>query len=224
MKTRLFLFGAICIAAVNVHAVQLNIVGVNATNINYLFSSNGIVTVKDTVDQFTTNLPPHMTKLANASLSGLLQSRTYKGQPGTKEAGLNAYEYRLVLKKLTGAKSVSIDSMTLKFSPYSSFNYNNIISRRFSEQVWVITSGGVGSVGPSSAVASGSNVVTFIFNPPLKLSSASTQETSSYSFGMISSNSPPNAANAWATFTGSEQLSSGSSIPFNFLMLRVRTP
>ena len=223
MKTRLYLFGAICIAAVTIHAAPLKIVKVNAPAINYLFSSNGTVTVNDTVDQFTTNLPPYTTNLPNASLSGLLQSRTYKGQPGTPEAGLNAYEYRLVLQKLTGAKSVSIDSMTLKFSPYSSFNYNNIIRRQVSEQVWVVTSGGVGSVGPGSAAASRSKV-TFQFNPPLTLSNDSSQETSSYFFGMISPAPPPTAANGWASFTGSEQLSSSNSIPFNFLMLQVRAP
>jgi len=148
MKTRLFLFGAICIAAVNVHAVQLKIVKVNAPAINYLFSSNGTVTVSDTVAQFTTNLPPYATSnLPNASLSGFLQSRTYAGLPGTPEAGLNAYEYRLVLKSLTGAKSVTLNSMTLNFSPYSSFTYNG----QSSNQVWVVTSGGLGSVGPNSA-------------------------------------------------------------------------
>ena len=124
MKTRLYLFGAICIAAVNLHAAPLKIVKVNAPAINYLFSSNGTVVVNDTVASFTTNLPPYTTNLANASLSGFLQSRTYPGKPGTPEAGLNAYEYRLVLTNLTGAKSVSLNSMTLKFSPYSSFAYN----------------------------------------------------------------------------------------------------
>src|SRR5664280_2431463 len=219
MKTRLYLFGAICIAAVTIHAAPLKIVKVNAPAINYLFSSNGTVTVNDTVDQFTTNLPPYTTNLPNASLSGLLQSRTYKGQPGTPEAGLNAYEYRLVLQKLTGPRSVSINSMTLNFSPYSSFNCN----KQKNNQVWVVTSGGVGSVGPGSATTSGSKV-TFHFNPPLTLSNDSSQETSSYFFGMISPTPPPTAANGWASFTGSEQLSSSNSIPFNFLMLQVRAP
>jgi hypothetical protein len=222
MKTRLFLFGAICIAAVNVPAAQLKIVKVNAPAINYLFSSNGTVTVSDTVAQFTTNLPPYATSnLPNASLSGFLQSRTYAGLPGTPEAGLNAYEYRLVLKSLTGAKSVALNSMTLKFSPYSSFTYNG----QTNKQVWVVTSGGLGSVGPNSAATSGSKV-TFTFNPPFTFSSVSNQnqETSSYFFGMISPTKPPPAAKGWASFTGTEKLTGGGTVPFNFLMLPVRTP
>jgi hypothetical protein len=219
MKTRLLLFGAICFAAVNVHAVLLKIVKVNAPAINCLFSSNCTVTVNDTVSDFTTNLPPYTAGPTNATLSGFLQSRTYQGQPGTQEAGLSAYEYRLVLQSLTGAKSVSINSMTLNFSTYTNFDYNGQLNK----QIWVVTSGGLGSVGPSSVLASGSKV-SFRFNPPLTIPTGANQEMSTYFFGMISSTPPPGAANAWATFTGSEKLSSGSSMPFNFLMLQVRTP
>ena len=187
------------------------------------------------VTSFVTNLPPSTVNptnppltQTNLALSGFLQSRSYQGQPGMPEAGLTAYEYRLVLQHLQAAtgvngvtrKSVSINSMTLNFSPYSSFNYKS----QTSNQVWVVTSGGLGSVGPASAVSSGSKV-TFNFNPPLTLSSATNQEASTYFFGMLSPHSPPNAVNGWASFTGSEQLSSSSnSTPINFLMLQVRTP
>ena len=136
-------------AAVNVQAAPLKVVKVNAPAINCLFSSNCTVTVNDTVASFTTNLPPFTAGSTNASLSGFLQSRAYPGQPGTQEAGLNAYEYRLVLKNLTGAKSVSINSMTLNFSPYSSFAYNG----QPNKQVWVVTSGGLGSAGPATVSA-----------------------------------------------------------------------
>ena len=71
--------------------------------------------------------------------------------------------------------------MTLNFSPYSSFNYKG----KPNNQVWVVTSGGLGSAGPARSVFGGTKV-TFNFNPPLTLSSASSQETSSYFFGMIS--------------------------------------
>lgn len=219
MKTRLFLFGVLCIAAAHVLAAPLKIVKVNAPAINCLFSSNCTVTVNDAVASFTTNLPPFTAGSTNASLSAFLQSRAYQGQPGTPEAGLTAYEYRLVLKKLTGAKSFSINSMTLNFSPYSNFNYQG----QTNNQAWAITSGGLGSVGPASAYATNS-MVTFTFNPPVKLTSTSSQETSTYFFGMLSSHPVPNTLNSWAAFTGSEQSSSGSSIPINYLMLQVRTP
>jgi len=228
-------------AAVSVHAAQLKIVKVNTPAINCLFSSNCTVAFNNTVLSISTNLPPYTVNPTNApltetnlALSGYLQSRTCEGQPGTPEAGLTAYEYRLVLQRLTGVtgvkgvsrKSFSINSMTFNFSPYSSFNYNG----QKNNQVWVVTSGGMGSVGPSSAVASGSKV-TFNFNPPLTITSVSTQETSSYFFGMISSNSPPSPPappymplHDWVSCTASEQLSSGSSIPINYLMFLAQTP
>lgn len=234
MKTRLFLFGAICIAVVNVHATPLKVVKVNASTFNCLFNSNCTVAVNNLVTPFVTNMPPYTVNPTNPpqtetnlALSGYLQSRTFKGQPGTPEAGLTAYEYRLVLQHLTkttgikgvSRKSFSINSLAFNFSPYSSFNYN----KQASNQVWVVTSGGPGSVGLSSAVASGSKV-TFNFNPPLTFLSASNQESSSYFFGMLSPHPSPNSVDGWATCTGSEQLSSGSPIPINFLMLLVRTP
>jgi hypothetical protein len=219
MKTRLVLFGALSLVAMGVQAGTLKIVNVNAPAYNYLFSTNGSITVNDTVSTFTTNLPPYTTNLAQVKLSGLIQSRTFQGKPGAPEAGLNAYEYRLVLNKLTNAASVSISSMTLKFSPFSSFAYLG----QSNNQAWVVTSGGIGSVGPSSAAASGSQV-TFNFNPPLTFSGASNQEVSSYFWGMISSHPPPKTANTWATFTGSERLLSGGSNSFSFLTLRVRAP
>ena len=219
MKTRLFLFSAICIAAINLHAAPLNVVKVNAPAYNCLFSANCIITVNDTVDHFTTNLPPYTVGSTNPALSGFLQSRTFKAEPGTPEAGQYGYEYRLVLQKLTGVKSVTINSMTINFSPYSSFTYKGHPKK----EVWVVTSGGLGSTGPGSATTSGTTV-TFHFNPPLKLTNTASQETSSYFFGMASPTPPPAAANSLANFTGTEQLTGGGTIPFNFLILHVRTP
>ena len=133
-------------AAVSVHAAQLKVVKVNAPAINYLFSSNRTVTVNDVVASFVTDLPPSTVNPTNPPLtqtnlafSGFLQSRSYQGQPGTPEAGLTAYEYRLVLQHLQAATGVpmgsrdifvSINSMTLNFSPYSSFNYKSQTSNQ----------------------------------------------------------------------------------------------
>jgi hypothetical protein len=221
MKTRLVFSTVLSLLILVTAGCQsVKIVQVNAPAYNCLFSTNCIITVNDTVFNFVTNLPPDTTTAStNASLTGLVQSRTFAGQPGTPEAGLYGYEYRLVLQKLIGDQSVSLSSMTVNFSPYSSFDYNG----QTDNQAWVVTSGGVGSVGPTSISANGS-AITFGFNPPLTLSSASSEETSSYFFGMISSTPPPTADNDYASFTGSINLTGGGSVPFNWLMLRVRRP
>jgi len=220
MKTRFFLFLALSLAAFGVSAASLHVVKVNAPAYNCLFSTNCIIVVNDTVAPFTTNLPPFTAGTNGGSVSGFLQSRTFAGLPGTPEAGLYGYEYRLVLNKLVGASSVTIRSMTVNFSPYSSFNYQN----QMNKQVWVVTSGGLGSTGPGSATVSGTKV-TFRFNPPLVLSGANGPEVSSYFFGMVSSTQPPAMANGLATFTGTVKPTANSAaIPFNYLDLLVRTP
>jgi len=66
--------------------------------------------------------------------------------------------------------------------------------------------------------------VTFNFNPPLTFSSTSSESTSSYFFGMISSTPPPATDNSWASFTGTDYLPGGGTASLNWLMLRVRTP
>jgi len=217
MKTRLLLSLVLGLTVGSVLAAPLRVAKVNAPAYNCLFNTNCTITVNDTTAAFTTNLPPGST---NGSLTGFLQSRTFQGQPGSPEAGLYGYEYRLVLNKLTGASSVTIRSMTVDFSPYSSFTYQN----QPNQQAWEVTSGGLGSTGPRTASVSGSKV-TFRFFPPLVLSSASGQDASTYFFGMISSVAPPATANRWATFEGLvTPAPGGAAVPFNFLAIQARAP
>ena len=214
--------GLVCAAGCAVQAGPLNVVNVNAPKINYLFSPSGRVAVIDTVSRFSTNLPPitvtngSTATVTNGMLSGFLQSRTYEGQPGTAQAGNYAYVYRLALSRVTGPGTVSLNSMTVNFSPYVSFDYGN--GRNY--QVFVVTSGGLGSDGVASATVSGSQV-TFNFSHPLTISGTRAQ-TTCY-FGMISSTPPVAAANAWASFVGSETWQNTTS-PFNWLLLPVRAP
>jgi len=141
----LFPLGAICFAALNIQAAPLKVVKVNFPAINCLFSTNCVIRVTDTVAKFNTNLPP-------LTVCGFLQSRTFEGKPGTHEAGHFGYGYRLVLTRLAGASSISITSMTINtFGAISAYNYNG----RANNQVWVETSGGLGSVGPGAASSIG---------------------------------------------------------------------
>jgi len=197
----------------------LKVIHVSAPEIVCNFSPTCSITVNDTVAEFVTNLPAVSASSTwpRPSMSGFLQSRTFEGLAGTKEAGHYGYEYRLDLQNVSGAHSVTLTSLTIQFSPLSSFDY----AGQANNDVWVCTSGGLGTVGPSSASASGS-AVTFEFNPPITVLTG--QETSTFFFGLVSTIKPPVAANGWASFTGSVQLNATVTMPFNYLMLQVRTP
>ena len=216
MKTSLILLASFITTAVS--AAQLHLVTVNAPAYNCLFSPDCIITVNETLSPFTTNLPPFTG--TNGSLSGFLQSRTFQGEKNSPEAGLYGYEYRLVLNQIIAADTVSIRSMTINFPTYSKFNFQT----QMDKQVWAVTSGSIGTIGPS-AVKFSKKKVTFQFDPPLVLSITNTPEVSSYFFGMVSSNPPPYTANGWATFSGTVKATPKSSaISFNYLTVPVRTP
>ncbi len=161
-------------------AAALNIVNVNAPAINCLFNASCKVTVNDSTG------PIH---LPGTTGSGFLQSRTFPGQPGTPEAGLTAYEYRIDLTQINSVNGTNgIRSLALDFGPVKSGDYNS--SGVANQQVFVVKTGGLGSVGPSSAVQSG-RTVTFTFNPPVRAGIGGHPGQSSYFFGMVASNSLP---------------------------------
>jgi hypothetical protein len=209
MKTRLVVLVALTLLVVGADAGPLKIVNVNFPAIHCLFNTNCTITVADVSSPFT---------VTNAATTGFLQSRTYKGLPGTPESGLNGYMYRIGLNNLPGNgtnHSVTIDSLQLSFNPVSSFTYNG----QTNNQLWIATVGGLGSIAPGSALQMGSRV-TIRFNPPLVISGGSRQELSTYFFGMISPLAPTNST---ATLIGSAMPLSGIPIPLT-LTLPARTP
>jgi hypothetical protein len=178
MRTRisLVLFAALGLVAV-AGCAQLKIVNVNAPAINCLFSTNCTVIVDDSTSPIT------FTNATGITGSGFLQSRTFQGLPGTPEAGLYAYVYRIALDDVHGNPSNNyISSLNLDFTSIVPFDYNG----QYSNAVWVVTSGGLGVVGPSRAAATTTNI-TFSFNPPVAAG------MSSYFFGVISPAPPTNS-------------------------------
>ena len=177
MRTRLplSLFAALGFVAV-AGCASLHIVNVNAPAINCLFSTNCTVIVDDSTSPIT------FTNLTGITGSGFLQSRTFQGLPGTPEAGLYAYVYRIALDDVHGSPSNFISSLTLDFNSIVPFTYNG----QPSNLVWVVTSGGLGVVGPSAVAATATNI-TFNFASPVVAG------TSSYFFGVISPYPPTNS-------------------------------
>ena len=129
-------------------STQLTVVEVNAPAVNCVFNASCTVTVEDSTA--TLQFTPF-------GAGAFLQSRTYPGQPGTPGAGLTAYDYRI---DLTGALAHTecVAGMVVNFGPVNELTYPT----NQPGHVYVITQGGVGSVGIESAEQDG-DVITFTF-------------------------------------------------------------
>jgi hypothetical protein len=165
------LFGSF--VAATALAAPLKIVDVSAPAINCKFDPSCKIVVQDSSANFT---------LPGSSGNAFLQSRTWPvGKPGTVGAGRYPYEYRLDLTQLTGLTALPcVTQLKLVFGPVVSLDYDG---NGTTEQVFVTTVGGVGSVKPSAVDKTG-NVVTFNFNPPVCAGSSPGHGQTSYFFGL----------------------------------------
>jgi hypothetical protein len=182
MKKLLFAF-LLCFAPIVVAAAPLKVVNVSAPAINCVFNAPCTITVNDTTD----NIP------MSTGGTGVLKSRTFKGLPGSPADGLFAFEYLLDLRNAVGATAVScIDSMTINFGPVvSTLNYGG---DRKPDQVFVVTGGGIGTIGLAAAVPTGSSI-RFNFTSPICEGGAPGKGDSSFFWGLVSKN-PPKLADA----------------------------
>ncbi len=159
-----------CAALAQAAAAQpMNIVTVGAPAINCLFSASCSVVVSD-----------HATPFLGGAF---LQSRNFQGQPGSPLAGKWVYEYRLDLTNATAAAAApAVTSMSIQVPPTlpaADFNGDG----NATDNLFVVTSGGLGTVGPSSANLYG-DTLHVIFAPPVP------GGTTSYFFGFISDTPP----------------------------------
>jgi hypothetical protein len=135
---RLALLVSLAVAAsvMAVPAMALNVVNASAPQVNYVFSTDGTVTVTD------------MTSAVYSG--GFLQSRIFQGEPGSPAAGKWVYEYRLDLTCAQTALSVpNVTAVGMSTGPVRSYDYD--FNGFATDQVYVITSGGMGWIGLSSA-------------------------------------------------------------------------
>ena len=173
MKTFSFAL-LLCFAPIVVAAAPLKVVNVSAPAINCVFNPTCTVTVNDTSDNVT----------LSAGGTGFLQSRTYRGAAGSPAAGLFAYEYRLDLRNAVGALNIAcINWMTISFGPVvGSLNYGGDAKP---DQVFVVTGGGIGTIGIASAIQTGSNI-RFNFTSPICEGGAPGKGDSSFFWGLVS--------------------------------------
>ncbi|HEY1962721.1 MAG TPA: hypothetical protein VGG69_09900 [Rhizomicrobium sp.] len=148
-------FTALLVASGAAAAGPLSVADVNAPDINCVFNTTCTVVVTDTSGHY----PPSSGYTGKPRLI----TRTFAGGPGAQGDGLTAYEYRVDFRNAQAATDINC-AINLKVNTgrIQPLNYDG----RGPKDVYVITSGGIGSIALSSATKSGP-VVTFTFTTPV---------------------------------------------------------
>jgi len=179
MSARELLLGMmLCPVAGVAGAASLSIVTVSAPEINCIYETDCTVTVTDTVANITL---PSMTG------NGRLQSRTFAGKAGAPAAGKTGYEYRLDMTQATAIGDVAcVTGLEVDFGPITKLQYNKAGPV---DDVFVITKGGLGSIGLASAEQD-RNVITFAFSQPVCAADTSGPGKTTFFFGLTSAHTP----------------------------------
>ena len=157
----------------------LTFVDVGAPAINCIFAPSCTVTPTDTVADIP--LPP------DVSGTGRLQTRTFTGAPGTPAAGKTAYLYRVDMTDAVSGQTVPcVTDLAIEFGAVTRLSFDGTGQPY---DAFVITSGGLGTIGLFNAAKQG-NVVDLVFERPVCAgSSAGTGHSSSF-VGLVSANAP----------------------------------
>ena len=179
MPSRDLLLGMmLCTVAGVAGATSLSIVTVSAPEINCIYETDCTVTVTDTVANITL---PSMTG------NGRLQSRTFAGKAGAPAAGKTGYEYRLDMTQATAIGDVAcVTGLEVDFGPITKLQYNKTGPV---DDVFVITKGGLGSIGLASAEQDRS-IITFTFSQPVCAADTSGPGKTTFFFGLTSAHTP----------------------------------
>jgi hypothetical protein len=133
-------------------AAPLKVINVGAPAVNCVYNTSCTIVVSDTIG----NIP-----LPGISGTARLQSRTFTGATGAPAATKHEFEYRADLTQAVGVGSIPcVSSLTFDFRPITKLPY---IKGGPVADIYVVTSGGLGSVGIASADRVG-NVTTIIFS------------------------------------------------------------
>jgi hypothetical protein len=151
-----------------------------------------LVTVSDTVGFIP--LP-----FLAAPNTAFLQSRTFSGAPGTPAAGRAGYMYRISLTQAAGTGNC-LGGLVLNFGPALKLPYapNQLAD------VFVIASGGLGSIGLKSAERFG-EVIVFDLAKPLCLDGGPNLANTTFFFG-LAADTPSMATSAQIFSSGNPPL------------------
>jgi hypothetical protein len=198
---KLLLATVFCLTPVAAQAVPLSVVNVSAPAINCVFTTVSPCSIG--VSDSVANIP-----LAGGA-TGRLQSRTHRGLPGSAAAGLYAYEYRVDLTSALAITAAScVQGISVPFGPVASLDYNG---DRRPENVYVVTGGGLGSVGIASADQIG-GVIRFTFTAPVCPGSSPGRGATSFFWGLVSKR-PPRAITATVYQSLGPAISVGARAP-----------
>ncbi|MBJ6765926.1 hypothetical protein JGU66_34660 [Myxococcaceae bacterium JPH2] len=182
-------------------AEALSVVNVGAPAINCVFDTSCSLPVTDS----STTIP-----LPGISGTARLQTRTFTGATGAPAQGHYGYEYVVDLTNATGITHLPrVQSLRVSFGPVASFQYNGTGP---ADQVYVVTSGGSGTIGLSSANKVG-NDITFTFATPVCGGASPGTGNRSFFFGLASA-SAPTAVAAVAVSNGTS-FSAGARAPIH---------
>jgi hypothetical protein len=166
-----FAFASLPIAAT---AAPLTVVNTNAPAVNCVFRTNCTLPVIDTIGNFSIPQDNGMARL---------QSRTYTGTAPAPLAGKMGYDYRVDLTGVSGVlASNCVTKMQILFGPITKGPYPPGAALK---DIFVVTSGGLGSVGIASAEQTG-GLVTVTFG-----GSGVCPGQTSYFFGLASTITTP---------------------------------
>jgi hypothetical protein len=167
-------------------AENLVVVEVNAPAVNCVFQPSCTITVNDSIG--TIALP-----FIAVPGTAWLQSRTFTGAAGTPAAGQTGYLYRVSLTEASG-NADCLGGLVLNFGPVTKLPYTpGVIA-----DVFVITTGGLGTISLASAVKTG-NVIEFTFSKPLCLSGSASIANTTFFFGLAGGATPSaSTAGIWA--------------------------
>lgn len=156
----------------------LSFVNVGAPDINCVFDADCTIFVEDVASTFT---------LASAGGSSFLQSRMLpRGEIGTSGAGLFAYEYRIDMREMVGIGNAGcVTHLTIDFGPVVPLDYDGVGG---TEHVYVVTSGGLGSIAPLAVTQDGSEITFDFHNNPICGDESDSVDNgeSSFFFGLAS--------------------------------------
>jgi hypothetical protein len=176
---RKFYLGAMLCALTSVAgAAPLSVVKVAAPDINCVFETDCTIVVTDSVGNIA---------LPNITGTARLQTRTFTGQAGAPGAGKTGYEYRVDMTQATAIGDVAcVTGLDVNFGPVTVLQYNKVGP---ADDVFVVTKGGLGTIGLTSAVQN-RNIITFTFSQPVCAADASGPGQTTFFFGLASIHPP----------------------------------
>ena len=180
---------ALLLGLLQARAQSLIIAEVEAPAINCVFHPACAFTVDDSASFIPL---PYLV----APNTAFLQSRTFSGEPGTLAAGKAGYVYRISLTQAAGTADC-LGGLVLNFGPALKLPY----APDKLADVFVITSGGLGSIGLKSAERFG-EVIVFDLAKPLCLEGGPNLANTTFFFGL--------AADTPAMATSAQIFSSGN--------------